>query len=66
MTIKKVIRLENDMVLVFDESGEQLPDYQGMYRDVRERLLQSAPADAVFCYWHEFMAEPLEIIREEW
>jgi len=29
--IKTVIRCQNDMVMVFDKKGEQIPEYQGQY-----------------------------------
>ena len=29
--MKTVIRLGNDMVIVFDDAGEQMPEYQGQY-----------------------------------
>ena len=45
--IRTVIRLKNDMVMVFDEDGEQLPKYQGSYAEVRESILKDAPPDAV-------------------
>ncbi len=44
--IKSVIRCLNDMVLVFDEKDEQIPEYQGKYQEVKGRLLKDAPPDA--------------------
>jgi hypothetical protein len=49
--IKTVIRIKNDMVLVFDEKGDELPEYQGYYNDVRDRILADTRADAVFNHW---------------
>ena len=37
--IKTIIRLSNNTVMVFDAAGEQLPDYQGQYEDVKEKIL---------------------------
>ena len=46
--IKSVIRTERGMVAVFDENEEQIPEYQGEYKEVREKILRDAPPDAVF------------------
>ena len=48
--IRKVMKSEKGIVLVFDEVGEQIPAYQGQYEDVRERILRDAPLDAVFSH----------------
>jgi len=54
------------MVMVFDERGEQVPEYQDRYDKVRENILKNAPPDTVF--WHLFYAEPIvrKVAREEW
>lgn len=49
--IKTVIRTRNDMVMVFDENGEELPEYQGNYYDVKDRILADAQVDSVFNHW---------------
>jgi len=41
--IKTVIRSRNNMVMVFDNKGEQIPEYQGYYEDVKEKILADAP-----------------------
>ena len=64
--IKTVIRLQNDMVMVFDENGEQLPEYQGSYADVRESILKDAPSDAIFAHWTTQSTKPSNLTREEW
>lgn len=64
--IKTIIRLKSDMVMVFDEEGEQVPEYQGQYEAVRERILRSAPPDTVFTYWFDCKAEPEAVSREGW
>jgi hypothetical protein len=46
--INQVIRFQNDMVLVFDENGEQIPEFQGRYQDVRVKILARAPKEAKF------------------
>lgn len=64
--IKTVIRCPEDMVIVFDEEGEQIPAYQGQYEAVRESILQDAPPDAIFGYLCDFEPELRKIPREEW
>jgi hypothetical protein len=49
--IKTVIRLRNNIVMVFDARGEQIPAYQGPYDDVRDRILRDAPPGAIFNHW---------------
>ena len=66
MTIKTVIRLQDNMVLVFDRSGEQIPEYQGPYQDVKANILRDAPSDAVFQHWFQNMAEAMVVPRERW
>lgn len=63
--IKTVIRFENDMVAVFDERGEQMPDYQGHYFTAKDKILKDAPEDTLFQHssWGpKFVA----VSREEW
>lgn len=40
--IRKVYRWQNDMVMVFDQFGEQMGEYQGKYEEVREKILADA------------------------
>jgi hypothetical protein len=47
--ISEVIRFQdNDMVLVFDEQGEQMPRFQGRYEVVKAKILARAPKEAKF------------------
>lgn len=60
--IKSVLRVD-DKVLVFDENGVQIPEYQRQYEEVREKILKDAPPDAVFGR----ITTGIEIVpREEW
>ena len=64
--IRTVIRCSNNMVIVFDEKGEQILEYQGQYQEVKEKILTDTPLNAVFGYFPDYETE-LEIIpREEW
>ena len=49
--IQLVIRLRNNMVMVFDEYGEQVPVYQGQYEGVNEIILGDAPSGTVSNHW---------------
>ena len=63
--IKSVIRCQNNMVMVFDEEGEQVPEYQGQYEEVKKHILKDPLPEAVFGYW--LGHEDIKIVpREEW
>jgi hypothetical protein len=64
--IKTVIRLRNNMVVVFDAKGEQIPDYQGRYEDVKERVLRDAPSGTVFNHWCGHSLLPNKVSWENW
>ena len=64
--IRTVIKFENNMVMAFDEEGEQIPEYQGRCEDVEERVLKDAPADAVFAHGFSDVSELRKVLREEW
>jgi len=62
--ISEVIRFQNNMVIVFDEKGEQMPEFQGCYEEVRAKILAYAPKCAKFFHgiWHEINS----VSRKEW
>ncbi len=65
--IKSVYKWQDGMVMVFDKKGEQIPEYQGEYQEVKGKILKDAPPDAVFIhgFWDE--AELLKTVpRDEW
>jgi hypothetical protein len=64
--IKSVIRCPNGMVLVFDDDDEQVPEYQGEYQEVRERILRDAPPGALFGHWFDLKTDVSTVLREEW
>ena len=64
--IRSVIRCPNDMVLVFDEDEEQIPQYQGRYREVKRRVLENAPPETIFGHWLNFEADITTVSRGEW
>ena len=64
--IKSVIRCPNNMVIVFDEDDEQVPEYQGRYEEVREHVLRDAPPDALFGLWFDYETDIRTVLREEW
>jgi hypothetical protein len=64
--IKTVIRTKNGMVMVFDEWGEQMPEYQGQYDDVRETVVANAAAGCVFNHWFGRSPRPESVPAERW
>ena len=64
--IRTIIRYPSDMVMAFDKEGEQIPEYQGQYREVRQSILEDAPPDAIFGYFSDFVPELREVPREDW
>ena len=64
--ISEVIRFQgNDMVLVFDEKGEQMVEYQGRYQDARVKILARAPKKAKF--YHGTWPQGRSLVpRKEW
>ena len=64
--IKTVISCPSNMVMVFDKKGEQIPEYQGQYEEVRESILKDAPLNTVFGYLPDSEPELRKVPREEW
>ena len=54
------------MVLIFDDNGEQITEYQGQYEQVRLRILKDAPPSAVFSYAFDYESGLKTVPREEW
>ena len=61
-----IIRLQNDMVMVFDAAGEQVPEYQGKYEDVKESIVRDALSDASFVRCFNHADRPQNVSREDW
>ena len=64
--IKTVIRFKNNMVMVFDKRGEQMPKYQGQYEKVKESILGDALPDTIFALGLTDDGELRKVSREEW
>ena len=64
--IKTIIRSQNNMVVVFDERGKQIPEYQNQYEEVKEKILKDAPLNAVFSYLPDYETELQIVPREKW
>lgn len=65
MKIKQAIRWSNDMVMVFDERGEQVAELQGTYTEKREAVLAAADDETEFRHgvWRDGM---IPWPRETW
>ena len=64
--IKSVIKSQSGLVLVFDAKGEQIPEYQGQYEQVKLRIVKDAPPSAVFSYAFDYGVGLKTVPREEW
>ncbi len=64
--IKTVIKCQNGTVMVFDKKGEQVPQYQGQYQEVKESILKDAPSDAIFGYFPNYETELRVVQRDKW
>ena len=64
--IKTAIRFKNNMVMVFDKRGEQIPKYQGQYEKVKGSISRDAPAEAVFALGFSDDGELRKVLPEQW
>jgi len=64
--IRTVIRLRNDMVMVFDAEGEQLSEYQGHYEDVKRAILNDALPATVFNHWFGHAVKAEAVVKARW
>ncbi len=54
------------MVMVFDQKGEQIPEYQDQYEEVKEKIVKDAPLNAVFGHLADYETELQIVPREKW
>jgi len=52
--------------MVFDENGEQIPQYQGCYTDVKEKIIVDAPEGAIFNHWFGYSLKPDLVETKSW
>jgi hypothetical protein len=64
--IKTVIKSTDGMVMVFDKTGEQIPEYQGQYQEVKALILRDAPPETRFGCFPNGGQELKIVSREEW
>ena len=64
--IKTAIRCPNNIVMVFDEKGRQVFEYQDEYDEVKEKILEDAPPDTLFGFFLDYDTELRVVPREEW
>jgi len=65
-SIKTVMRCPNNMVMVFDGQGEQIPEYQGQYLDVRNNILSNASPETVFSHLSDYYPTLHAVPRAQW
>ncbi len=54
------------MVIVLNEDGEQMPEYQGYYDVVKKKILNDAPAGSVFNHWFGHSDKPDVVSGKAW
>ena len=64
--IKTVIRIENDLVMVFDENGEEMPEYQGIYDYVKDKIMDDATEESIFNHWFGHRFKPCTVEPDRW
>ena len=64
--IKTAMRFRNNMVMVFDKRGEQIPEYQGQYEEVKGSILTDALPDTIFTLGFTDAGGLRKVPREEW
>ncbi|OGN98389.1 MAG: hypothetical protein A2Y58_01120 [Chloroflexi bacterium RBG_13_51_52] len=64
--IKTVIRIKNDMVMVFDENGKEMPRYQGYYSEVKDKIIEDAQSGSIFNHWFGYSLKPVAVGPERW
>lgn len=64
--IKTVIRIKNDMVMVFDENGEEMPCYQGYYNEVKDKILANVQPGSIFNHWFGYTLKPMIVVCDTW
>lgn len=63
--IKEAILFDNEMVMVFHENGEQIPEYQGRHSKVVTKIIQNSTDKTIFKFakWGKYS---VEVSKEQW
>ena len=64
--IKTAFRFQNNMVMVFDKNGEQIPIYQGQYEKVKGSILRDASPEVIFAHSLTDSGALRKVPEEEW
>ena len=64
--IKTVIKAANNMVIAFDEKGNQMTEYQGPYEDVKRKIMTDFGSEAAFIHWFGISSKPDIVSRTNW
>ena len=64
--IKTVIRAANNMVIAFDEQGNQMSDYQGRYEEVKRKIITDTGTEVAFINWFGVSPEPDVVSKINW
>jgi hypothetical protein len=64
--IKTVIRIESNIVFVFDEKGDELTEYQGEYENVKHDIMSNCNKDTIFIHWFGISQKPKITDKGKW
>ena len=64
--IKTVIRAANNMVFAFDEQGNQMPEFQGRYEEVKRKIEAETGTESAFIQWFGVSPEPDIVSKVNW
>ena len=64
--IKTIIKASKDMVIAFDEQGNQMSEYQGRYEDVKQKIMADTGTEAAFIHWFGVLPEPQVVSKVSW
>ena len=64
--IKTVIKAPNDMVIAFDEQGNQITEYQGRYEEVKGKIMADIGTESAFVHWFGVSLAPEAVSRINW
>jgi len=65
MSIVEVVHFANGLVMVFDEEGQQMSEYQGKYEEVKDKILRDSHAGSVFIKAKNLKEGYVEVAKED-
>lgn len=53
LKITNVYHFTNGMVMVFDQHGQQMPEFQGKYEEVIEKIRENFTGEILYGSWRQ-------------